>query len=659
MTTKENFPDAASPASGEQATPAAAQDMKQDSTAKFGMPHISIAFDPTPAQKRTVLCILLGALLFALSLLLPVPVWVEYTLLIFAAAIAGLDVFLRAFRAAAERRFDERQIVSITAVLAFFIGKPTDGAAVVLLFQIGLITVQWLYERICSSVLDMTGLEIDEAVVIRNGVETLIHPADVTRDDLLIIRPGCKVPVDCSLEEGKSVLNLSALTGDNTPYEVHESDFIPSGAVNVTSELRARPVADIKNSTASILWEKLVAEDNMPKLSKERAHGYAKILTIVSVAAALMTALLVPVLAKAAVTDGLYRALSVLLVACPGVFLLSVYPTYFAGICGAMRKGVLFTDASSLERLARMGTAVFDKNTSLVTGNLRVAGVQSGKMSADMFLKIAAHAEAYSEHPIAKAIISAYGGPIYIELIQNFREFPGKGIAVIVEHTPIILGTEELLREAGIQVEHGSRNERAIYMAIHGQYAGRLVLGDKLMDHAKEMVQDLKDTGIERIVLLDDDEVGTCAASAEALGIYEYYSACSAEDKVEHLQKLYANREKGETLAYINDGISNPDAMHIADIPVAMHCMQHVKRVKNAKLLILGESPALLSEAVHYAKNTHTVFRQHQLVAAAIQAILLLMSVAGMMPMWIVELLEVTLTAAIVSLSMRAYTPKK
>ena len=578
---------------------------------------------------------------------------------ILSAIIAGYDVIISALSGLIRRHvFDECLLMTIAVIAAFIIREYAEGTAVMLLFQLGEFFQSYAVGRTRESVEQLMDMRPESAVVLKNGEEKVVPAEEIQVGDIIVIRPGEKIAADCIVIEGESVIDCSALTGESVPVNVSADDAILSGSINVSSVLRAEVTAPVNESTASRILELVRAESEKKGKTEKFITKFAKYYTPAVIAAAVLIAVLLPILTELTFSESVYRALVFLVISCPCAIVISVPLAYFAGIGGASRQGVLFRSSAAMDAAAEAKAVVFDKTGTLTTGSFRVSSVKSDRMDDQMFLKIAAHTEAYSNHPLARSVREAYGGNIYIELIESFEEIPGKGVHVTIDGVPILFGSDKLLAENGIDAEVPENGELALYMAIGNQYAGRMILSDCIKDDASRAVTALRDAGCSRISMLTGDSDPIASRIAESVGISDFTAGCLPEDKVARVKEIKSGIGSG-TLIFVGDGLNDAPVLTAADVGAAMGGLGSDAAVEAADIVIMDDRPIKIASAIAAARSTRKIVRQNIIMALAVKLVIMIIGAVGISTLWFAVIADVGVALAAVLNSLRAFAAAK
>lgn len=585
-----------------------------------------------------------------------------YVLLFMAASalVAGFDVLVGAVVNLFNKRvFDETLLMTIAAVAAFLIGESHEGAAVIILFQIGELFQDYAIGRTKRSVEELMDLRPDSATVLADGEERNIPAEEVEVGMFIVIRPGERVPLDCNVIEGNSVLDMSALTGESMPRPVGPGETLLSGSVNLSAPIKAQVTSIASESTAARILKMVQAESAKKGRTEKFITRFARIYTPVVIAIAVVLALVMWIVFKHPIIESVNRALVFLVISCPCALVISVPLTYFAGIGGASKLGILFKSSAAVDAVAKTRVVVFDKTGTLTTGSFKVSSVKPEKMDSDMMLKIAAHAEAYSNHPIAKSIVSAYGGPISYDLIDSHTEHSGKGIIAYIENIKIVLGSLEFLREQGTEVPDSKPDDMVVHMSIGDIYAGWIALSDTIKEDSAAAIRDLADAGVEHVSMLTGDSAEIASKLAKAVGIKEYFAECLPEDKVERVHELKKRTGDKGALIFVGDGINDAPVLTAADVGIAMGGLGSDAAVEAAEVVIMDDGPTKVAAAIHASKNILRIVYQNVVFALGAKLIIMALGVVGISTLWFAVFADVGIALATVLNSIRAFHIKR
>ncbi len=586
----------------------------------------------TRRQKKTLARIAAAALLTLVAALLPLEgVWKA---LAFAVPylLVGWDVLWGAIRKILQGQvFDEEFLMSLATIGAFAVGEYPEAAAVMLFYQIG----EWFQSvavgRSRRSIAALMDIRPDMARVLRGGEEIELDPEEVAVGEILLVRPGERIPLDGVIVEGGGSVDTAALTGESLPADKREGDTVISGCISLTGLLKIRTESAYAESTVARILE--LVENSAEK--KARVENFitrfARWYTPLVVASALLLALLPPLLGQGAWSDWLRRALIFLVVSCPCALVVSVPLSFFGGIGGASRDGVLIKGANYLEMLDRVDTLVFDKTGTLTQGRFAVDAIHPQAVSAEELLDIAAAAESYSSHPVAESVVLAHEGDIDRGRIGEVEELAGLGVRAVVDGRTFYVGSGRLMDRVGADWHECHLPGTVIHIAEDGAYMGHIVISDQLKPDAAGAIRRLKELGVKRTVMLTGDGEKVAQAVAEQLGVDEVHAGLLPAQKVEEVERLLA---EGRRVAFVGDGINDAPVLSRADVGIAMGALGSDAAIESADIVLMDDKPSRLPLAIRIARRTMRVVRENIAFSLAVKFGILLLSALGLTNMW-------------------------
>lgn len=579
--------------------------------------------------------VVVSAVLLLLSVLLSKTELWKTILLAIAALLAGYDVIIRAVKHAIHKHvMDENLLMTVAAIAAFIIGKSYEGAAVMILYQCGELLQSYAVVRARQSVLDSFGDHPDEVTVVRAGKEYLVNVQNVAIGETVLLHPGERITFDSVVVSGESTLDMSSLTGESLPVNVAAGDELLSGAVNLSGVLYARVKVLAGESTAARILQMVQSESGKKGHTERFITRFAKIYTPIVLGLAVLCALLLPLFTDIAFGESIRRALVFLVISCPCALVISVPLSYFAGIGGAARHGIIFKNSLVVDIAATAHNVLFDKTGTLTSGSLRVTSVTGERMDPNTLLKVAAHAEVYSRHPLAKAIVSAWDGRISADLIGSFTETAGKGVRVEVDGVPILVGTAAWLRDEGIFIRESEiATDIAVYIGIAGAYAGRIVFGDDVKDSARKAVNKLHAYGCV-VSMISGDSEAAVRKVAEKLDIEDSYAGCLPEQKVALIQNMRSDAEEGASVLFVGEGLNDAPAMLAADLGIAMGALGSDATIEAAEAVILDDEPLKVPGMIRIARGVRSIVGQNIIFVLVIKLVMMLLAALGLAQMW-------------------------
>ncbi|MCI9312585.1 MAG: cadmium-translocating P-type ATPase [Erysipelotrichaceae bacterium] len=581
-------------------------------------------------------------------------------LLLAALLCSGLPVFQKALRNILHGEvFDENFLMSIAAVGAFAIGEWGEGSAVMIFYEIGELFQAYAVNRSRRNIAELMNIKAEYANVLVDGKECAFAPKDVHVDDVMVVRPGERVALDGIILQGESSLDTSALSGESMPRDVGVADEILAGSVNISGLLHVRVTKELQESTVSRILE-LVENAGSRKAPMEQfITKFARVYTplVVGLAVALLIAGMV-FTPDAQFYDWLYRALTFLVVSCPCALVVSIPLALFAGIGGAGRKGILVKGGNYLEALSEVKTVVFDKTGTLTKGSFQVERVVAHVGSEAQLLELGAYGEAFSTHPIARSIVSAYGKAIDKQRIHAFAELAGNGVHVQIDGESYYMGNDKLMQAQGIVCAQDLPHGTIVHIASKQSYFGYLVINDEIKPTAKEAIRALRHEGVSKCVMLSGDRKESAEWVGNSLGLDEVYAQLLPQDKVSRLEELLDLRSSGK-LAFVGDGINDAPVLARADVGVAMGGIGSDAAIEAADVVLMRDDPLALALAIRIAKKTKRILYQNIVLALGIKSAVLILSVFGFATMWMGVFADVGVTLLAVLNAMRALAIKQ
>lgn len=587
--------------------------------------------------------LLLGAWLLTASV--PMPVWQQLALFLIPYLLIGYDVLAEAWEGIREGDpFDEDFLMAIATIGALLIGflpgaetQFPEAVFVMLFFQIGELFEDYAEDKSRHSIAEMMDLRPDTATVMRGGEEQTVAPDSVAVGETVVVRPGEKVPLDGVVRQGASTLNTQALTGESLPHSVSEGDDVISGCVNLSGVIQVEVSKSFGESTASKILQLVESSSENKSKSETFIHKFAHVYTPVVVVLALALAFIPPFFCVSYADSfavWLYRALTFLVVSCPCALVISVPLTFFGGIGGASRHGILIKGGNYMDTLAKLRTVVFDKTGTLTKGVFAVDAVHPSTLDASELLHLAAHVESYSTHPIATALRDAFhDGPDNCTVGQ-VEEIAGQGVRAKVNGKNVCVGNRKMMEAEGVAVvaceKCGDQAGTVVHVAVDGVYAGHVVISDQVKADAAEALRSLKALGVSRTVMLTGDQ--QCAAEhvARTIGIDEMYAGLLPAGKVERVERLLRQRPAGSTLAFVGDGINDAPVLARADVGIAMGALGSDAAIEAADVVLMDDKPSKVATAIAIARRTIRIAHENAWFAIAVKVAILILAVCGL-----------------------------
>lgn len=608
-------------------------------------------------MKKRLWRIILSALLFMLGLILPVSVPAGMALMMAAYALIGYDVLWRAARGIMGGQvFDENFLMSLATIGAIAIGEHPEAVAVMLFYQIGELFQSYAVDKSRRSIAGLMDLRPDEALLIKDGEPLRVDPEEVNVGDHILVRPGGKIPLDGRVLDGRSALNSAMLTGEALPRDVAPGDLVYSGSVNLTGPLTVEVTKTFGESTVSQILDLVENAGSRKSASENFITRFSLVYTPVVVVLALLLAAVPPLLFGQNFQEWLYKALQFLVVSCPCALVVSIPLSFFGGLGGASRQGILIKGSNYLEALAQARTLVFDKTGTLTQGSFHVSRVEPRGMDREEMIRIAAYAEAHSGHPIAQSLRAAYGKEIDLTLVSEVSEVAGRGLSALVDGRRVVVGNAAWMRENGITPEEPAHPGALIHLGRDSAYAGYILITDSLKPGSKEAILQLRALGITRIAMLSGDSKTSAETVGTELGISEVHHSLLPQDKVALLDSMLSPRAR---LAFVGDGINDAPSLARADVGVAMGALGSDAAIEAADIVLMDDNPLKLPLAIRIARKTLRIAKQNAVFAIGVKALVMVLSVIGIGSLWYAVFADVGVTILAVLNAMRTLKREK
>ncbi len=606
-------------------------------------------------QKQTLYRILLSAALLIAAALLPLEGWPRLAVFLIPYALIGWDVLWRAMRNIAHGEvFDENFLMSLATVGALCVGEYPEAVFVMLFYQVGELFQSYAVDQSRKSIASLMDIRPDYANLEVDGRIQQTDPEDVAVGDIILIKPGERIPLDGDVVEGTSTLDTAALTGESLPRSVGPGESVVSGCVNLSGLLRVEVTKPFEESTVAKILD-LVENASAKKAKAENfITKFARYYTPAVVLAAVVLAVLPPLALGWAWTDAILRALNFLVVSCPCALVISVPLSFFGGIGGASRQGILVKGGSYLEVLARAETVVFDKTGTLTKGVFQVTAVHPEQGTEAELLELAALAEAYSDHPISRSLKTAYGKPLEPERVSHVEELSGRGVRAVVDGKEVCAGNDKLMEEIGAAWKPCHQVGTVVHVAVDGVYGGHIMISDQVKEDAREAIAALKGLGVKRTVMLTGDAAAVGEAVAQELGLDEVHTQLLPAGKVERVEALLTETSAKGALAFVGDGINDAPVLSRADIGIAMGGLGSDAAIEAADVVLMDDKPSKLAEAVDIARRTLGIVRQNIIFALGVKALVLILSAMGKATMWAAVFADVGVSVIAILNAMRA-----
>lgn len=630
-------------------------------------------------RNRIVAALAIFAAVFAVTEFVPLAQYVggetnalylEFVLFLIPYLIAGYDVLLKAARNIGNGQvFDENFLMTIATVGAFALvlfpdSQPhmAEGAAVMLFYQVGELFQGYAVGKSRQSIADMMDIAPDFANVMRDGKLVQVDPYEIGVGDEIVVKPGERVPLDGTIVEGSTQLDTAALTGESVPRHVEEGAEVISGCVNMTGKITVKVSKPFEQSTVSRILELVESASEKKAQTENFITRFARYYTPIVTIGALVLAVLPPLLFGQSWSDWIERGLTFLVVSCPCALVISVPLSFFGGIGGASRLGILVKGGNYLEALSHTETVVFDKTGTLTNGSFNVVAVHpdaAAEVDPDLILSIAAHAEAYSDHPIAVSVKEAFTGEIDQSRIADVREEGGHGVRAVVDERVVLVGNDKLMREEGIAYHDCELTGTILHVSIDGKYAGHIIIADVVKEDAAECIKRLHAAGVRKTVMLTGDRAEVAKAVAEKLGLDEYHGKLLPEDKVNQVERLLGETSEKGKLAFVGDGINDAPVLTRADIGIAMGAMGSDAAIEAADIVLMDDKPSKIASAIRIARKTMRIVWQNIIFALGVKFAVLVLAAVGLATMWLAVFADVGVAILAILNAMRCMRVKR
>ena len=620
--------------------------------------------------------IMLWRILISIAMLIalgfsPVQGYLKFILYMVVYLIIGYDILLKALKGIKNRQmFDESFLMTVATVGAIALGlyksgDYTEAVAVMLFYQIGEWFQGYAVGKSRRNISELMDIRPDYANLEQNGKITKVDPDEVGIGSVIVINPGEKVPIDGILVQGSSSLNTAALTGESLPRDVSVGDEIVSGSINLTGVIRIQTTKDFGESTVSKILDLVENASSRKSKSEDFISKFARVYTPIVCIAALILAIVPPLVRMTALNlepmfdDWIYRALTFLVISCPCALVISIPLSFFAGIGGSSREGILIKGSNYMETLSKTKYVVFDKTGTLTQGVFEVNGVHHSKLEPKKVIELAAVAECSSSHPISKSLQKAYGKFIDRKRVGNITELSGKGIIAEVDGHNVAVGNAKLMDHVGVVAIPCHQVGTIVHVAIDNEYAGHIIISDIIKPHAKEAVSELKRAGIEKTVMLTGDAKAVANQVASTLGIDEVYSELLPEGKVQKVEDLISRKPEKAKLAFVGDGINDAPVLSRADIGIAMGAMGSDAAIEAADVVLMDDDPSKIAKAIKISRKCLSIVYQNIVFAIGIKVACLILGAVGIANMWFAIFADVGVMILAVLNAIRALFVKK
>lgn len=588
----------------------------------------------TKKQKKILYRILLSGALFVGAMILPLEGILRLAVYLIIYAIIGWDILWKALRNILHGQvFDENFLMSIATLGAFFTGDYPEGVTVMLFYQVGELFQSYAVGRSRQSISALMDIRPDYANVEKDGQLVQVDPEEVAIDDIIVIKAGEKVPLDGVVVEGNSSVNTSALTGESLPRDIQPGDDIISGCINQSGLLRVRVTKEFGESTVAKILD-LVENASSKKAKAENfITKFARYYTPAVVLGAVVLAVIPPLVLNGGWSEWIHRALIFLVISCPCALVISVPLSFFGGIGGASKHGILVKGSNFLEVLSETEIVVFDKTGTLTKGTFKVTAIHPDEVSQEHLLELAALAESYSDHPISRSLKEAYHKELDTSRVTDVEEISGHGVRAKIDGLLVCAGNGKLMKQIGVDWHECHLTGTVVHIAVNGKYEGHIVISDEIKEDSAKAIASLKEQGI-RTVMLTGDAKAVGESVAKSLGLDQVYTELLPADKVEKVEELLKNKSPKGKLAFVGDGINDAPVLSRADIGIAMGGLGSDAAIEAADIVLMDDQPSKIATAMEISRKTLRIVKQNIVFALAVKAFVLLLGALGMANMW-------------------------
>ena len=618
-------------------------------------------------QKKVFTRIIVAAVLMVVLSLLPIDGWLKFVLFMIPYLVIGHDILLKAWKGILNRQvFDENFLMTVATIGAILLGDYKEGVAVMLFYQIGELFQSYAVGKSRRNISELMDIRPDYANIEKeDGTLEQVDPDEVEIGSVIVVQPGEKVPIDGVIEEGRTSLNTSALTGESLPREAGVGDEFISGCINMSGVLKIRTTKEFGESTVSKILDMVENASSKKSRSENFISKFAKYYTPAVCYGALALAILPPLvrLLFLGMTpewgDWVMRALTFLVISCPCALVISIPLSFFAGIGGASNAGVLVKGSNYLETLSETKYVVFDKTGTMTQGVFEVSGVHHSSMDTEKLLEYAALAECHSSHPISKSLKKAYGKPLDPSRVTDVEEISGNGVTAKVDGVRVAAGNSKLMEKLGVDCMECHSVGTVVHMAVNGKYAGHILISDQIKPHAKEAIAALKKCGVKKTIMLTGDRREAARQVAEELGIDEVHSELLPGDKVAQVEKLLDEKGEKEKLAFVGDGINDAPVLSRADIGIAMGALGSDAAIEAADIVLMDDDPLKISKAIRISRKCLRIVYENIYFAIGVKVVCLILGALGIANMWAAIFADVGVMIIAVLNAIRALNVKK
>ena len=617
-------------------------------------------------QKKVLIRIIVAVALLIILSFVPAEGWLQLALYMIPYLVIGYDILKKAVKGIMNRQvFDENFLMAVATVGAIALGDYKEGVAVMLFYQIGELFQSYAVGKSRRNISELMDIRPDYANIEKDGEVVQVDPDEVAIGTIILVKPGEKIPIDGIVTEGTSSLNTSALTGESLPRNAKEGDEVISGCINMTGLLKIKTTREFGESTVSKILELVENSSSRKSRSENFISKFARVYTPAVCYGAVALALIPPIVRMvfmglpADFGTWIYRALTFLVISCPCALVISIPLSFFAGIGGASKEGVLVKGSNYLETLSQTKYVVFDKTGTMTQGVFEVSGIFPAALSKEELIECAACAESYSSHPISKSLQKAYGKEIDKNRVTEVTEVSGKGVTAKVDGRLVAAGNGRLMDQLGIPYTVCDQVGTLVYVAVDSAFAGCIVISDLLKPHAKEAIDALKRAGVTRTVMLTGDTKRVADSVAAELGIHEVCSELLPADKVAKVEELLAKKSEKEKLAFVGDGINDAPVLSRADIGIAMGALGSDAAIEAADIVLMDDDPLKIAKAIKISRKCIRIVYENIYFAIGIKVICLILGALGIANMWAAIFADVGVMVIAVLNAIRALFVKK
>lgn len=588
-------------------------------------------------MKKRLCFIIASVILFAFSMIVKFEnVWINNIIFLISYLLVGIKILKKAIKNILRGKvFDENFLMSLATVGAFAVGEFPEAAMVMILYQIGELFQDYAVNKSRKSIASLMDIRPDYANVYRDDKIEKVNPSEVAIGEIIVIKPGEKIPLDGTVVEGTSMLDTSALTGESVPRKIEVGDDALSGTINETGLIKVKVTKPFGESTVNKILDLVENASSKKSKSEKFITKFAKYYTPTVVIIALIIALIPPLIIQdATFKDWIYKALSFLVVSCPCALVISIPLGFFGGIGGASKLGILIKGSNALEVLADVETVVFDKTGTLTKGVFEVQDVKNFEIEKEELVRLVAHAEKFSTHPVAESVKRFYNNEIDENIIGNIEEIGGYGIIANIENKEVLVGNDKLMAKKNIAYEKCGEAGTILYVAIDNKFAGYILISDKIKDDSEKALKELKKMNIKKTVMLTGDRKEVANSVGKKLKLDEVFSELLPDGKVEKVEELMKVKSSKGKLAFVGDGINDAPVLVVSDVGIAMGGLGSDAAIEAADIVIMTDEPSKISKAIKIAKKTMRIVKENIVFALAVKFIVLLLTVIGVSTMW-------------------------